>query len=477
MQAGGLAIETTGKLLGNGTVSAPVTNNGAIEATGATLNITGAIAGPGQLVVDPGATLQLGGASAESVDLTGVGGALRLGTPASYTGTLIGFDPGDTLELVNTDATKATLVGTTLTVELAGGGTPLTYHLAAPAPGKIASLVKVGNNSDISLITLPPPVISAPNSENVFTGIAALVTPLSISDPNAGSDPLTIIITDANGTLSAKAAGAGTVNGAGTTSLTLTGSLADINAELASLTYTGVGPGSDSLQIQVTDAFRASASRSVPVAISTISFTNPIIHGPSSEPLISGMPTAVSGVVVSDPYADATGQRIVVDITSDLPVVFNAQGTGGFVLKQGTDHIQIVGTPSQINSYFADWLSDAISLAGLSSPVLKELFEVSQAKELAKVLNILTTIADEGSINEGELLGELIKLPNSSLAPPTAFMKVGVSAVAYGIASLISLIPGNGPAPSFDEFRDGLFKIYRANTSSSFSRPPANCLT
>ncbi len=310
-----------------------------------------------------------------------------------------------------------------------------------------------------------PPAVGAPATLGSFAGITTQISPVTIADPTVGALPVTVTVTSSTGLLAASAfAGHGSVSGTGTHQLTISGGLADVNTALASLTYFSPGVGQDTISVQAIDNNGQSLSRQIAVTTSPVPYTTTIVHGPGPQQIIAGMPTAVGGISVSNPYADVTGGGVVVDISTDYPagsVVFNAVGSGGVVLQQGTDHIQIVGTTAQVNSYFDDFLSDAVSLGALASPLFKELIGVSGVKDLLSVIKILSEGVDPGTLAGLQTgLGGLINLPNSSLAPPAAFFKVGASAVAYDIASIIAAIPGSGAAPpSFEEFRDGLFKI------------------
>ena len=110
----------------------------------------------------------------------------------------------------------------------------------------------------------PGPVIAGPNFQTVFTDFVAVLGPLSIADPGpGGSGILTVIINDTTGLLAVNAVGAGTVNGDFTNTLTLTGDLTDLNAELAILLYGNGVAGNDTVQIDVTDADGLTTAESI----------------------------------------------------------------------------------------------------------------------------------------------------------------------------------------------------------------------
>jgi len=153
---GAITVDATGNINGNGTLAAPVVNNGTIFAAGGngfpggsnTIEITGAVTGAGSLMigsgfVDPfgglsgsGAVLRLESsvASSQTVSFAAAGGtttapSLVFADPSAFAGVLSAFDDaGDTLELVGETVTAAAINGSVLTVSVAVGN-PLTFNL------------------------------------------------------------------------------------------------------------------------------------------------------------------------------------------------------------------------------------------------------------------------------------------------------------------------------------------------------------
>ncbi len=157
LTAAAVTIAAGGSLAGTGVVVAGITNSGTIIAQGGLLTL-GAIGGGGALRVDPGGTLELGAATAETLTFNLSGGALLLDSPSGYTGTLSNFAPGDTLLLANTNATGAAISGNTLNVTLSGGGT-LHYTLLNPQPNAGASVTIDG--AGLAEVSLTPPPAGA----------------------------------------------------------------------------------------------------------------------------------------------------------------------------------------------------------------------------------------------------------------------------------------------------------------------------
>jgi len=81
---------------------------------------------------------------------------------------------------------------------------------------------------------------------DAVAGSAIAVPGLKIAASAPSGMTFAVAITDMSGTLAATASGAGNVSVAGPGVLTLTGGLANIDAELASLTYTGTATGTES---------------------------------------------------------------------------------------------------------------------------------------------------------------------------------------------------------------------------------------
>ncbi|WP_409997176.1 VCBS domain-containing protein [Bradyrhizobium cosmicum] len=78
--------------VGLNTVTGSVTNTGTIEVQAGTLNLSGGITGIGSLIIDDGATLELAGATAQTVTFAGGADTLKLDKVAgqSFTGTIAG---------------------------------------------------------------------------------------------------------------------------------------------------------------------------------------------------------------------------------------------------------------------------------------------------------------------------------------------------------------------------------------------------
>ncbi len=140
--AGGSAL-----VLAGGT-PASVANNGTIYDTAGLLNI-GTLSGTGQLVVQNGGTIELGGAASQGIVFSGSNAVVRLDAPGVYAGTIAGFGLGDALVLSSLTATAASIVnGNTLAI-LNGGATVDTVVLAGNYAGASFAVSQSGSLATI----------------------------------------------------------------------------------------------------------------------------------------------------------------------------------------------------------------------------------------------------------------------------------------------------------------------------------------
>ncbi len=298
LEAAAVTIENRGTISGDGTLTATggaILNDGTIEAaTDQTLGlqqltVANALAGEGALVIDPAASLILGGAVGphQTIDFAPAGIAqfsddpyspstLVLAKPLGMQGSVSGFSFADTLVLDGVTATGASYDGTngTLTVDQSGGG-PLSFALSGDLAG-LAPVVNVagsgaGAESTVSFVAPAAgllPSVTAPAALEGAAGAPVLVPDIVIAAPLPASPPsdMTIGVTLAavTGTLAAGDDNGNTsVNysvGGGST-LTLSGTLGAVERSLQTLTYTGAaGQPKDTITITVSDYAGASAT-------------------------------------------------------------------------------------------------------------------------------------------------------------------------------------------------------------------------
>lgn len=144
--------------------------------------------------------------------------------------------------VVGGNATTMNLSGTIAAVNAFIANNRLTYTTAANATADATLTVVVDTGSvgtDTRTITLAvtpvndAPVVTVPGSLSVTEDVSSSLTGISFSDVDAGSGSVTATFSVTSGTLSAVSGSGVTVGDSGTATLTLSGTLSDINAFIA----------------------------------------------------------------------------------------------------------------------------------------------------------------------------------------------------------------------------------------------------
>ncbi len=346
-------------------LAAATNNSGVFEAAGGTLDVANAITGAGRLIIGAGSEIELGGATAEAATFNGKAGTLMLDAPATspYTGTIADFKPGDILELANTVATRVTsrFTGsdTILTVHLSDGGV-LTYRLAGNLSGDSfpVTLIDAGTDSDIT-VAVPHrggPVITAPAAATVGVDQPVAVHRVSVSETgNTPGETFTVALTDRHGALSATTSapgGGGTISGSGTTKLTITGTLAEVDADLTTLTADDPAAGLDKITVNARDSF---GKKAIPKSIDMTVNGLPTIAAPATARVEAGETDAIHGVKVRETGNTTTSGETFTVVLADRHGVLSANtsaaGGGGMITpSHGGKTLTITGTLAEIDA-------------------------------------------------------------------------------------------------------------------------------
>jgi fibronectin-binding autotransporter adhesin len=106
-------------------------------------------------VISSGGTELVGG-TASGVTFADTSGVLELYQPSNLSGTLSGWQIGDTIDFVGTSVTSASISGATLSVTVSGGAT-FTYQLAGQETYTIPTVQSDGNGgTDVVLVAGVP---------------------------------------------------------------------------------------------------------------------------------------------------------------------------------------------------------------------------------------------------------------------------------------------------------------------------------
>ena len=314
---------------------------------------------PGTLAVAGGLTISGSGELYDSIDGTGAAQASEISVqgPVSLVGGTLDvsavngfhFAAGETFTVLT--ATPGQLSGSfgALVVngalepgagsELIGGGLYLT-----PVYDDAAGTVSVR----ITSTPYHPPTIAAPGSELLNLGSVTAIHGISITASQPGT--ISVEVADTSGLLAVTQAGSATVSGEQSTSLTLTGSVADVNQELASLTDTTQGSAlTDSLVITATDAALQTANTIIAVSINH----PPELSLPLSAFEAPGAAEPLSGISVSDADAIASGETLHVVLSDSAGKLSATQSGAATIAGAGSTHLTLTGNLSDVNAELA----------------------------------------------------------------------------------------------------------------------------
>jgi autotransporter passenger strand-loop-strand repeat protein len=273
-----------------------VVNSGTIEGGAGGYGYTaygaeGDAVDAGTLVVDPGAVfigdvnvsiLEVAGTSA--LALSGFGtqfdasGAIIFdagshwtveGDVGGFTGgrAIDGFASGDAIVLNGASITSETFE-TGIGLELSIGGSEVNLAIAGNFDTHDFSVVNSGNATIILTpsLTTGAPELTVPGSKSLAAGAAKKLTGITLSEtPTAAGETFTVILSDKDGLLSATGSG---IAGSGTTRLTLSGSLAQVNAELATLKDRDYTAPTDTITVSATDSLDGvAATKTIAVTV------------------------------------------------------------------------------------------------------------------------------------------------------------------------------------------------------------------
>ena len=151
------------------------------------------------------------------------------------------------LGVIAASSSLAVTVSTSLVTSTLGAGFAEEYLLGA-----------TGGNG--------PPVLTAPASKTVAQSVATAIGGLNLTETgNTSGETFTVVLADTNGKLTATGTG---ITGSGTTQLTLTGTLAAVQADLSTVAINDATAGSDTVTLNATDSLGGTAAAvSVAVAV------------------------------------------------------------------------------------------------------------------------------------------------------------------------------------------------------------------
>jgi hypothetical protein len=407
-------------LKGNGVVATTVANGGTIEATGGTLTLQKAVTGTGGFQIDGGAALSLSAAipTTAGILFNGAGAILNLSAAAGFTNTLSGLVAGDEIDLLKTAANAVVLNASNQLVVTNNGAAVATFNLSGSYADDDFSTQSDGNGG--TFVVVGPdqaPATTTPATLFDNAGATVALTGIGVTDGDAVAykETTTVVLSDTTGLLSAIASAGATVSGAGTTKLTLSGSLAAVNAELATLTYTGAfsnAPLTDIVTVATNDGRGGSNTHSIAVTVDQ----PPVATVPAAALIQTGVAAALSGFSVADPDAISLNQIITVTLTDSYGLLSAAAAAGATVGGAGTTSLTLSGGLAAVNAELAS-LTYTAATAG------------------APLTDTLTVAVNDGvGGSSGKTVAISLNQPPVTTAPASENIVDGVATAIAGIS-------------------------------------------
>jgi hypothetical protein len=262
-----------------------------------------------------------------------------------------------------------TVTGTVASLNAALNG--LTYTPTANYTGSDSLAISITDPGDsqsaaksvaLTINAFSPPTISAPGSGSVvlngtlvFSAANSNAITVADSGPGSGSESLTLTVTHGTVTLSTTAGLTITGGANGSATITVTGSVASLNAALSGLTYrpTAGYTGSDSLAISLTDTVdHLSASKSVAL---TVSNSPPAITAPATATVLVTStlvfsPTSGLPVSIADVNAGSTVEPLTLSATDGTLMLGSTTGITFTSGTNGSASMTIQGTLANLNA-------------------------------------------------------------------------------------------------------------------------------
>lgn len=456
---------------GTDTISLHVTDGyGATDVSSIAVTVNGlpTISAPGKLTIEAGQTTSIGGISIsesgntedETFDVA-IYASDAKGYVALGDDSLGGYEEtSGSLEQVN--AALATL----RTEFLQAGSDALDIRVT-------------GGNEVIAQIALTiesPPTITLPSEPagelSGDIGETLAISGIGVTEAAAAAgETFTVLLTDAGGTLSATGPG---VSGAAINALTVSGSLAQVNADLASLRVLDTTVGQNPITISVSDSLGNTA-------VSTLAVTA------NGAPTISSSVatlTATAGTLLFLDGIAITGQvnppgKETVTITSEIGVLsFSEPGSTVSVSGNGSESLTLTGTEGGLNSAFGE-VSDSLSVPGADDQLtisVTDTYGLTAVNTLAvsvsgAPISTLSTTYDQSITLNSAAFSNALYITETGAVLPAAGVGVRVplsETSGYAVLTNAGRILGGTEQPSVVVDENGRF----TNTSTGVVQGP-----
>ena len=254
----------------------------------------------------------------------------------------------------------STALGTLSDTDGTAGSDTITVN-ASDSFGNTATQKSIG-------VTVTPqpgtPSITAPATATVGVGQAALISGVSITEsPTTGGETFTAVLSDTNGVLSANTGAAGGGGGTITPSnggktLTISGTLTQVKADLTTLADTDGTTPSDTILVNASDSNGGTAT---PASIAVTVNGLPAITAPTPATIGVGKAASIPGASLTE-SGNTTGETFTVTV-ADTNGLLSVTAGAAMVTGNGSKDVTISGSLSAVSTALGT-LSDTDGTAG-----------------------------------------------------------------------------------------------------------------
>ncbi|MGH8625020.1 MAG: DUF4347 domain-containing protein, partial [Gammaproteobacteria bacterium] len=357
-------------------------------ATGANFNATFTEDGGAVVVADGDAALS----DADSTTLTEL--VVTIINPLDGTAESLSANTAGTSVTASYDPATATLTlsGTDTVANYQQVLRTVTYDNSSQSPNTTARTITFQASdgieySNVALATVTvnavndPPVNTVPSAQSVAEDTPLALGGVSVND--ADGNLSTVALAVGNGTLTITLQGGASISAGanGSAALTLSGSQADINATLATLSYQGSlnYNGADTLTITSTDTNSASDTDTVSLTVTALNDAPTATITPASHSATEQTSLTLQGTGLSVADVDAGAASVTATLSVGEGVLTVAAGTTGVtVAGSGTNSVTLTGTLAQLNDLLAGNLGGTVTyFNGLDTPSVSTLLTLS----------------------------------------------------------------------------------------------------
>ena len=305
---------------------------------------------------------------------------------------IVVFDP-----VTSTSSIASASNANTITISL--GNDPLLVEILGAGSSTSGSGGTSGSSSGGSsgsgstgttTTSSPDPVVTVPATPTVAANGSTAISGVSIADAWAAGNPgsLSLTVSASTGNITMLDASGNKLAGSGSGTIQVSGSLAQINADLATLSYSA-GTSNATITVDIWDQAGVEGNKAFDVTVSSSATSsssggsssssgtsasggsaatpNPVVTVPASETVATGNTVAISGTAIADAWAATASGTLALNVTATDGTVTMLAANGSHLAGSGTSAIHVSGSLAQINGELATLSYTAGSATGSGS--------------------------------------------------------------------------------------------------------------